>query len=527
MSRPSLKKIFLYTCFSLSAILILICVQNGLHLSKNKSSSNSNANTRKLAENEHYINVRAVVNETTSQPILIEYYTASTTTETSDLGIKIPEVSDRPWYMKTGVLRPNRELKISQALFPEDLPNNDRIPEQLMYLPPEGVVPENTQESEVPLKKILLWNGASSWGALKPGRGVFLKEKCPVSSCALSSSRSEAETADLVIFKDHFTMPTFKRPLHQKWMLYLLECPLHTQMFKYPNVFNWTATYRRDSTLVAPYERWQYYDENIRRKIQEKNYSRNKTKQVAWFVSNCGARNGRLNYARELGKYINVDIFGACGPNRCPRTNANKCFQLLDKDYKFYLAFENSNCKDYITEKFFVNGLGHDVLPIAMGARLEDYEEAAPHKSFLHVDQFSGPEQLAKYLHKLDQNDNLYNEYFKWKGTGEFINTKFWCRVCSVLHSNKTQPDSAKWYTDINEWWRGDGICANSGWKPSGVNLIEEDKEETGESLVGQDVSHHTGDDQHLDPLSFRDNSDWSYDEPKSSNERSKILMGS
>jgi len=222
MSRPSLKKIFLYTCFSLSAILILICVQNGLHLSKNKSSSNSNANTRKLAENEHYINVRAVVNETTSQPILIEYYTASTTKETSDLGIKIPEVSDRPWYMKTGVLRPNRELKISQALFPEDLPNNDRIPEQLMYLPPEGVVPENTQESEVPLKKILLWNGASSWGALKPGRGVFLKEKCPVSSCALSSSRSEAETADLVIFKDHFTMPTFKRPLHQKWMLYLL-----------------------------------------------------------------------------------------------------------------------------------------------------------------------------------------------------------------------------------------------------------------------------------------------------------------
>ena len=37
---------------------------------------------------------------------------------------------------------------------------------------------------------------------------------------------------------------------------------------------------------------------------QERNYAANKTKQVAWFVSNCGARNGRLNYARELGKYI-------------------------------------------------------------------------------------------------------------------------------------------------------------------------------------------------------------------------------
>ena len=110
---------------------------------------------------------------------------------------------------------------------------------------------------------------------------------------------------------------------------------------------------------------------------------------------------------------VQVDIFGACGPHRCPRTSANKCFQLLNDDYKFYLAFENSNCKDYISEKFFVNGLGHDILPIAMGARLEDYEEAAPRKSFLHVDQFSGPEELAKFLHKLDQDDSLYNEYFK------------------------------------------------------------------------------------------------------------------
>ena len=70
------------------------------------------------------------------------------------------------------------------------------------------------------------------------------------------------------------------------------------------------------------------------------------------------ARNGRLNYAKQLGKFINVDIYGACGAHRCPRTSAAKCFNLLNQDYKFYLAFENSNCKDYITEKFFVNGLG-------------------------------------------------------------------------------------------------------------------------------------------------------------------------
>lgn len=73
-------------------------------------------------------------------------------------------------------------------------------------------------------------------------------------------------------------MPTYERPRDQLWMMYLLECPLHTQMFKAKDVFNWTSTYRRDSTIVAPYERWQYYNPNVQTLIQGKNYAANKTK---------------------------------------------------------------------------------------------------------------------------------------------------------------------------------------------------------------------------------------------------------
>ena len=79
----------------------------------------------------------------------------------------------------------------------------------------------------------------------------------------------------------------------------------------------------------------------------------------------------------------------------------------------------------------------HNILPIVMGARPSDYAQNAPHKSYIHVDDFSSAQELAAYLHKLDQNDDLYNEYFQWKGTGEMINTKFFCRLCAVLHSEQ------------------------------------------------------------------------------------------
>ena len=50
-----------------------------------------------------------------------------------------------------------------------------------------------------------------------------------------------------------------------------------------------------------------------------------------------------------------------------------------------------------------------------MGARPEDYARAAPFHSYIHVDDFDGPKELAAYLHKLDQDDDLYQQYFQWK----------------------------------------------------------------------------------------------------------------
>ncbi|KAJ9577146.1 hypothetical protein L9F63_006268, partial [Diploptera punctata] len=271
---------------------------------------------------------------------------------------QVEEEEGRPWYLSGGTRWPMpaaRSRKTGRRiarLWPHEDPGSDRITNQLMFVPPA------TSGSEK-LKKILIYNGLGSWAPLKPGRDTFTQSRCPVDTCTITANKAEAADADAILYKDHFVNPGHTRPPRQVWILYFLECPYHTQHVKYNDVFNWTATYRRDSDIVAPYERWAYYDERVKQNMRmDHNYAANKTKKVAWFVSNCGARNRRLQYAHELQKHISVDIFGACGTKKCPRSTASKCFDMLDRDYKFYLAFENSNCKDYITEKFFVNGLG-------------------------------------------------------------------------------------------------------------------------------------------------------------------------
>ncbi|KFM64182.1 Glycoprotein 3-alpha-L-fucosyltransferase A, partial [Stegodyphus mimosarum] len=330
-----------------------------------------------------------------------------------------------------------------------------------MYVPPGYAAFRNA--TRAPLKRILLYFGRKGWSDLPMGREVFIRDQCPVDTCEITVDLKKAVTADLILFKDKFISPTHQRSPRQIWLLFLLECPLHTQSFAdMSGLFNWTASYRHDSDVVAPYEKFVPYDEDDNSdSMPARNYAAGKTRKIAWFVSNCAARNRRLQYVRELAQHIQVDMFGKCGPRRCPRSTAGRCFRMLDREYKFYLAFENSNCRDYITEKFFINGLGHDVIPIVMGARPEDYARASPPNSYIHVEEFAGPAELARYLHLLDSNDTLYNSYFQWKNRGEFINTRFWCRLCALLHA----PVVPKVYTDIHTWWAGKGTCTKNEWR--------------------------------------------------------------
>ena len=110
-----------------------------------------------------------------------------------------------------------------------------------------------------------------------------------------------------------------------------------------------------------------------------------------------------------------------------------------------------------------------------MGARKADYEAVAPPGSFIYVEDFTSAKNLALYLLKLDQNDDLYNEYFRWKNLGSFINTKFWCRMCAMLHDvNKP----VTWYGDVEQWWQHNGSCTRNRWN-NAKDVFKQSKEKS------------------------------------------------
>ncbi|XP_055309263.1 glycoprotein 3-alpha-L-fucosyltransferase A-like [Sitodiplosis mosellana] len=355
-------------------------------------------------------------------------------------------------------------------LLPDEDPGSDRILNQMMFVPPNY---NSSRRKEI--MKTIFMPYIPVWWSIKFDDSTFVNSKCPVDACRFTVDPKERKTADLVMFANQFLHSNENRPPKQLYAMYYSEPPFFTPLLDQPDAINWTISYRYDSTISAPYNKWLYYDPRIRQKEQNRNYATNKTKKVAWFVSNCvGASNGRLEYAKELQKHIQVDIYGKCGTLKCPHNDRETCFDMLDADYKFYLAFENSNCKDYITEKFFDTGLQRNVIPIVMGAPRRTYEKFAPLRSYIHVEDFASPKQLADYLHILDQNDNLYNSYFKWRGTGEFVakgtarrqllGPSLFCRLCTMLHDEHST-STPRWYRNLNEWQHGKGVCIRSFWR--------------------------------------------------------------
>lgn len=93
-------------------------------------------------------------------------------------------------------------------VWPEDLPDGDRIREQMVY------VPFGYQYEKAPIKRILMYTGVGS-DSEEPKLGQEEFAGCPVSRCSLTMDTSYGPEVDAVLFKDAYTRPEFKRPPNQ------------------------------------------------------------------------------------------------------------------------------------------------------------------------------------------------------------------------------------------------------------------------------------------------------------------------
>ena len=219
--------------------------------------------------------------------------------------------------------------------------------------------------------------------------------------------------------------------------------------------FNWTMTYRSDSTFPIPYARIErvmplpapigsaqldryikYFGQKAAKASPGNgNMAEGKVGLAVQLVSNCHSYSRLEAYVRELRRYVPVDIYGKCGEFKCSgdrgevqevnsiaekdklssgktilptasKRLAGDCHKLVATKYKFFLAFEDSICKDFVTEKFFAMFNGNlDMVPVVYGGG--NYSAIAPPNSFIDASKFGSPKALAHHLKVYKINTTL------------------------------------------------------------------------------------------------------------------------
>lgn len=324
------------------------------------------------------------------------------------------------------------------------------------------------------LKVVLFYTplfGRRPWPGLSNDRNFTHWDNipCRVKSCRITYNRSDFLISDAVLFHGrdlprvtHMENIAKYKHSKQRWIYFMHESPKFTYYDPslYNGFFNWTMTYRRDSDFFVPYRFYTRLEseERASRKTGITNYADGKDKLAVWIVSHCGEL--RDDFVRKLLKYIEIDIFGACSTlfnqtETCPKSSS-ACSDKLMR-YKFLLAFENSFCVDYITEKFWYTAYDHYMIPVVMGAAAYDDPDLSIPGSFINSVDFPSIEALGNYLLFLNSNDRAFNEYFSWRKEFKPVQPESWtCKICAALH-NDSLP--AKVYDNLDHFWGEEKSC--------------------------------------------------------------------
>lgn len=294
----------------------------------------------------------------------------------------------------------------------------------------------------------------------------YIKSQCLFNNCKMSTNRSDIKHVAALVFcltEDLGYTPPIKRQDRnpdQPWIFFYSESPTHHFQKKYRhwnwrNTMNWSMTYELDADIFRPYGFLE-----TKKEIAERDYGaifRRKRKFAAWAVSHCGARSKRDEFVEELILHgVQVDIFGECLDNK--RVDGTELKALISREYKFYLSFENSLCKDYVTEKFFLY-YSLDVVLVARGGL--DYDKALPNETFINSAHYPSAKELASFLLTVGSSEEAYTRYLRNKDRYTSYTTPMFF-LCSLCEKVNTFNESRRIYND-----HVTHIHKQTCWKPT------------------------------------------------------------
>ncbi|CAF4761649.1 unnamed protein product [Pieris macdunnoughi] len=325
------------------------------------------------------------------------------------------------------------------------------------------------------MKHILVWTNIQ---ALKgDGQTYFTNRKCEYTNCYLTRNRNlfgDIRYFDLILFNlqdvsvDSEHLPHV-RGQNQRYIFVANNSADNYPICdsKYDNFFNWTWTYRYDSTIpyrfitvhntqyeeLGSHFHWNTNMKPIDEKIKSKFST--KSKAAVIFLDKCKSRNKReilvKDLQKELGRFnLTVDIFGECGPRQCRRRTMQPCYWRVKKMYYFYLAFEDSMSADYITQAV-LNAYDNYAVPIVYGG--VHYDKYLPPGSYLNAVNASAA-TLAQTMHDIIANREKYYNYFRWRN--HYIISKSTpldgCDLCQLMNNPVTLKQTSS-YENFRKWW--------------------------------------------------------------------------
>lgn len=284
-----------------------------------------------------------------------------------------------------------------------------------------------------------------------------------IEGCTVTDDPLEYSHVDAVIIHHReiatgaAELPPEPRPRAQKWIWMNYESPAHAPgLWQLEDKFNLTLSYRADSDIFLPYGylvpgiMWTP-DAHLLHAPSRTNVKR--PRLVAWVISNWSDSQARVAFYYELRRYIHIDVYGRAGQPLA--VGSGSVIRLLSK-YQFYLAFENSQHTDYITEKLW-NAVVAGAVPVVLGATRRNYERFLPPEAFIHVDDFQSPHALAQHLLMLHHNPNRLRYHLDWREGYSAVQPTFWVHhYCAACRAVRKRIGTTEVVQSLEEWFWSD-----------------------------------------------------------------------